>query len=67
MGKLRHEDDKQACGHAWTSSYHCACTDKVSVALEWLTVRTHHVTWDYYDTDDTATERRAQPTLRAGF
>ena len=44
-----------------------AVTDKVSLALEWLSIKTHHYGWVFYDIDDTATERQAQLTLRARF
>lgn len=61
------EDDNREDGHAWTLSYQYAFTGKISLALEWLSIKTHHYSWVYYDIDDSATERQAQLTLRARF
>ena len=47
--------------------YQYVVNDKVSLALEWLSIKTHHYALVYYDIDDTATERQAQLTLRARF
>ena len=35
-------------GHAWTLNYQYSFSDKISLAAEWLSIKTHHCGWIYY-------------------
>jgi hypothetical protein len=61
------EDNNPEYGHAWTLNYQYSFSDKVILAGEWLSIKTHHCGWAYYGISPTATERQTQVTLRLRF
>ncbi|MCJ7591194.1 MAG: hypothetical protein MUO51_07555 [Woeseiaceae bacterium] len=61
------EDDNSENGHAWTLSYQYSYSDTISLATEWLSIKTHHYGWVYYGLAPMATERQFQLTLRVRF
>lgn len=61
------EDNNAENGHAWTINYQYTFNDKATLALEWLSIKTHHGGWVYYDIGHTATERQYNITLRLRF
>ncbi len=61
------EDDNSEKGHAWTLHYQYSFSDKVSLATEWLSIKTHRRSLSYYGVPTTATEHQAQLTLRLRF
>jgi hypothetical protein len=61
------EDNNLENGHAWTLNYQYGISDKVSVAAEWLSIKTHHCGWAYYGISPTETETQTQVTLRLRF
>ena len=61
------EDNNPEDGHVWTIAYQFQATDKVQLAAEWLSIKTHHCGWVYYGVDPTATERQLQISLRLRF
>lgn len=61
------EDNNPENGHAWTLSYQYGFSDKMSLAAEWLSIKTHHCAWIYYGISPTETETQTQVTLRLRF
>ena len=61
------EDDNSEKGHAWTLHYQYSFSDKVSLATEWLSIKTYRRSWSYYGVPMTATEHQAQLTLKLRF
>jgi hypothetical protein len=61
------EDNNSEKGHAWTLHYQYSFSDKISIAAEWLSIKTHRCSWEYYDVPTTATERQSQLTLKLRF
>jgi len=61
------EDDNSEYGHAWTLNYQYRLTDKINLAVEWLSIKTHRSGWVYYGITPTATERQTQLALRVRF
>lgn len=61
------EDNNPEDGLAWTVSYRYAMSDTVSLAAEWLSIKTHHCGWVYYGIDPTATERQLQLSVMLRF
>jgi len=61
------EDDNSEDGHAWTISYQYAASDAVTVALEWVNIRSLRPAFAYFGADTTVTERQAQAALRVRF
>lgn len=61
------EDNNPENGHAWTVNYQYSFSDKVSLAAEWLSIKTHHCGWVYYGIPPTETETQTQVTLRLRF
>ncbi len=61
------EDNNPENGHAWTLSYQYSLSDKIRIAAEWLSIKTHHCGWTYYDISPTATETQIQVTLQLRF
>jgi hypothetical protein len=61
------EDNNSENGHAWTLSYQYGFSDKISLAAEWLSIKTHHCGWVYYGISPTETETQTQVTLRLRF
>ena len=61
------EDNNPENGHAWTLSYQYSLSEKIRIATEWLSIKTHHCGWAYYGISPTAKERQFQLTLRAFF
>ena len=61
------EDNNTENGHAWTVNCQYSFSDKVSLAAEWLSIKTHHCGWIYYGIPPTETETQTQVTLRLRF
>ena len=61
------EDNNPENGHAWTLGYQYQYSEKVSIAAEWLSIKTHHCGWQYYGLPTTATEEQTQLMLRIRF
>lgn len=61
------DDNNPEDGLAWTASYRYALSDKVSFAAEWLSIKSHHCGWVYYDIDPNATERQLQLSVMLRF
>ena len=61
------EDNNQEDGLVWTASYRYSYSDRVQLAAEWLSIKTHHCGWTYYDIDPTATERQVQLSVMLRF
>jgi len=61
------EDNNPENGHAWTLNYQYGFSDKISLAVEWLSIKTHHCGWVYYGISPTETETQTQVTLRLRF
>jgi hypothetical protein len=61
------DDDNSEKGHAWTLHYQYSYSEKISIAVEWLSIKTHRCGWEYYDIPTTATERQSQLTLKLRF
>ena len=61
------EDNNPEDGLVWTASYRYALSDRVSLAAEWLSIKTHHCAWVYYDIAPTATERQFQLSVMLRF
>ena len=61
------EDDNSENGHAWTLGYQYQYSEKIGVAAEWLSIKTHHCGWEYYGLPTTATEEQTQLMLRIRF
>lgn len=61
------EDNNPENGHAWTAGYRYQFSDKVGLAGEWLSIKTHHCGWVYYGIDPTKTERQLQLTVKLSF
>jgi len=61
------EDNNPENGHVWTASYRFGWSEKVSFAAEWLSIKTHHCGWIYYDISPTATEEQLQLTVMLRF
>ena len=61
------EDTNTDFGHAWTVTYQYALSEHVTLAAEWLRIRTHHCGWAYYGLDPVATETQSQLLLRLRF
>ena len=58
------EDNNPEDGHAWTLSYQVGLSEKVSLATEWLSIKTHHCGWVYYGISPTATETQFSVSLK---
>ncbi len=61
------EDNNPENGMVWTASYRYAHSERVSLAAEWLSIKTHHCGWAYYDIEPTATEKQLQLSLMLRF
>ena len=61
------EDNNPENGHAWTLHYQYEFSDKATLAVEWLSIKTHHCGWVYYGISPTATERQTQVAFRLRF
>jgi hypothetical protein len=61
------EDNNPEDGHVWTLAYRFAQSDNLSIAAEWLSIKTHHCGWVYYGIDPTATERQVQLSVQLRF
>ncbi len=61
------EDNNPENGHAWTLAYQYEFSDKARLAVEWLSIKTHHCGWVYYGIPPTATERQTQVAFRLRF
>jgi hypothetical protein len=58
------EDNNLENGHAWTLAYQMSLTEKLSVTSEWLSIKTHHCGWVYYDLSPTKTETQFSLSLK---
>jgi len=54
------EDNNPETGHAWTLGYQFGLSKKVSLAAEWLSIKTHRCANEYYDLPETVTETQLQ-------
>ena len=61
------DDNNSEDGHAWTIAYFFDVSDKVSLGVEFLSIKTHHCGWVYYDLDPTKTEKQLQLSARLRF
>lgn len=61
------EDNNPEDGHIWTLAYFYELSDRVSFGAESLMIKTHRCGWDYYDIDETRTEKQLQLTARFRF
>ena len=61
------EDNNPENGHAWTLNYQYEFSDNATLAVEWLSIKTHHCGWVYYGISPTATERQTQVAFRLRF
>ena len=61
------EDNNPENGHAWTIAYRYSHSDNVSLAAEWLSIKTHHCGWEYYDLNPTLTETQLQLSILLRF
>ena len=61
------EDNNPEDGLVWTASYRYAVSDRVSLATEWLSIKTHRCAWVYYGIAPTATERQFQLSIMLRF
>ena len=71
FGMTQHDapqaDNNPESGHAWTIGYRYAMSKEFSLALEWMSVRTHRCAHAYYGLDPTVTEDQAQVSLLLRF
>lgn len=58
------EDNNPENGHAWTLSYQVGLSEKVSLATEWLSIKTHHCGWIYYGIGPTETETQFSVSIK---
>jgi len=61
------EDSNDEDGYVWTFAYIYKFSDKVSFGAESLSIKTHRCGWEYYDIDETRTEKQLQLSLRLRF
>ena len=61
------DDDNSENGHAWTLSYQFRFSDSVTMAAEWLRIRTERPAFEYFGYARDVTERQAQLMLRLSF
>jgi len=61
------EDNNPEYGLAWTVGYQYSYSDKISLATEWLSIKTHRCALVYYGLDPTVTERQFQFTVKLRF
>jgi len=60
-------DDNSEEGIAWTASYRYAHSDRISLAAEWLSIKTHRPAWAYYGLAATDTETQLRFSLMLRF
>jgi phosphate-selective porin len=53
-------DDNPETGHSWTLGYQFGLSKKVSLAAEWLSIKTHRFANVYYGLPQTVTETQLQ-------
>lgn len=61
------EDNNPEDGLVWTASYRYMHSDRISLAAEWLSIKTHHCAWVYYGVNPTATEKQVQLSFMLRF
>lgn len=61
------EDNNPEYGLAWTASYQYGLSDKVTLAAEWLGIKTHRCALVYYGLSPDVVEKQAQLTLQLRF
>lgn len=61
------EDNNAEVGYAWTLHCQYRFSDRVSLAAEWLSIRTQRDAWIYYGIPTKAIERQTQLTLKLRF
>ena len=61
------EDNNTEDGYVWTLAYFYELSDRMSFGAESLSIKTHRCAWEYYDLDETRTEKQLQLTLRLRF
>lgn len=60
-------DENAERGHAWTLAYRYQATEMLSLAAEWLQVRTDRPAWAYNDLEVARTERQLQLAVELRF
>ncbi len=58
------EDNNPEAGHAWTLGYQFGLSKKVSLAAEWLSIKTHRCANVYYGLPQTVTETQLQLLIK---
>jgi hypothetical protein len=61
------EDNNPENGHVWTIAYRFDHSENISLAAEWLSIKTHHCGWIYYGLNPTRTETQLQLSLQLRF
>ena len=60
-------DENAEHGHAWTFAYNFEASENLSLAAEWLQIRTIRPAWAYFDLGTSRSERQIQLLLRVRF
>ncbi len=60
-------DDNAEDGHAWTLAYRFNASERISLAAEWLSIKTHREAWAYFGVPTAATETQTQLLLQVRF
>ena len=58
------QDNNPETGHAWTLAYQVGLTNKLSIAAEWLSIKTHRCANVYYGLPENVTETQLQLLLK---
>ncbi|MDA0706222.1 MAG: hypothetical protein O2907_03685 [Proteobacteria bacterium] len=58
------EDNNPENGYALTLAWQLSLADKLNLVAEWISIKTHHCGWVYYDLEPTETETQFQLSLR---
>ena len=61
------DDNNPEDGHIWTMAYFYEMSNQVSFGAEILAIKTHRCAWEYFDIDETRTEKQLQLSARFRF
>ena len=61
------EDNNSEDGNVWTLSYFYDMSNRISFAAESTIIKTHRCGWEYYDIDETRSEKQVQMSVRLRF
>ena len=61
------EDNNPEDGFVWTLAYFYELSNKVSFGAESMSIKTNRCAWEYFDIDETRTEKQLQLTVRLRF